>query len=374
MYVAAHLGTRIWGGAERATTLLLAGLQERGHRVQLFCNEPLVADKAAAMGVPARILPLGGDAVLTHALRLALALRKDRPDALIVAAWKKVPLASLGAKLAGVPRVVARVGLEGNAPRALKYRLALRWWVDAVVVNASRLRPAFTGLPGWSEARVPVIHNAVHPHPARHSSAAVRKRLGIPPDAPVVGAVARLARQKRFDRLLEAVALLPADVHLVLAGEGRRREELRALAERLGLAERVHFPGWRADPADVLGAFDVFAVTSDKEGMSNAMLEALAAGVPVVSTPVSGADDALAPLADAAPGIVTRGFAVEEIAAALRSVLEDPGRRAAMSDAARRVAAERFDFERMLDRWEAVLGGASRHAETGPGRTADPPK
>jgi glycosyltransferase involved in cell wall biosynthesis len=366
VYIAAHLGTRIWGGAERATTLLLAGLRKRGHRVQLFCNEPLVAEKAAAMGVPARVLAIGGDAALPHALRFALVLRKDRPDALVVAGWKKVPLASLGARLAGVPRVVARVGLEGHAPRGPKYRLALRWWVDAVVVNASRLRPAFTALPGWTPARVPVIHNAVHPHPARHSPAEVRERLGIPPGAPVVGAVARLARQKRFDRLLEAVAALPADVHCVLAGEGRRREELEALADRLGLGTRVHFPGWRADPADVLGAFDVFAVTSDKEGMSNAMLEALAAGVPVVSTPVSGADDALAPLADgAAPGIVTRGFEVEEIADALRSVLEDPGRRAAMADAARRAAAERFDFERMLDRWEAVLGG---------GRPADPPK
>ena len=100
MYVAAHNGARIWGGAERATTRLLAGLQGRGHRVLLFCNQPLVAERASALGVPTEILALGGDIALPHALRFASRLRRDRPDALVVGTYKKLFLASLGAHLA----------------------------------------------------------------------------------------------------------------------------------------------------------------------------------------------------------------------------------------------------------------------------------
>jgi hypothetical protein len=71
VYVIAHNGARIWGGAERATTLILAGLRHRGHRVLLLCNDPLVADRARALHVPAELQPLGGDVAIHHAAALA---------------------------------------------------------------------------------------------------------------------------------------------------------------------------------------------------------------------------------------------------------------------------------------------------------------
>ena len=357
-FVAAHNGARIWGGAERATAALLAGLQRRGHRVLLFCNDPLVAEGASALGVPTELQPLGGDGALHHAARFALRLRRDRPDALVVGTYKKLLLAGLAARLARVPKVVARVGLESDTPRNAKYRLALPRLVDTVVVNADRMRPAFADLPGLDSCRVVTIHNGVHPPTATATRDEVRRSLGIPPDAPVVGAVARLAGQKRFDRLLRAVSRLPGGVHCVLAGDGSERAALEALARELGIAPRVHFLGHRDDVGNVLGALDVFAVTSDREGMSNAMLEALAAGIPVASTPVSGADEALAPLPDGRHVGVVTSFDEEGIASALRGLLADRGRLAAMAAAAREAAEERFGFERMLDRWERVLLGA----------------
>ncbi|MFL5542065.1 MAG: glycosyltransferase [Longimicrobiaceae bacterium] len=355
MFVVAHNGARIWGGAERATALLLAGLQARGHRVLLLCNDALVARRAGEMGVPARILPLGGDGMITHAIRLAAVLRRERPDAFIVGTFRKLFLAALGARLARVPRVVARVGLETDTPRSLKYRLALPRWVDAVVVNATRIRAAFDALPGLGPERVCVIPNGVVPPERRQPRGTLRAQLGIEADAPVVGAVARLARQKRLDRLLRAVAALPAEVRCVVAGDGEERESLEALAKGLGISGRVHFLGHRDDTGDVLDALDVFVVSSGREGLSNAMLEALAAGVPVVSTRVSGADDALEPFADgSAPGVIV-GSGDDDLASALRQLLGDADLRARMGEAAKRRAAERFGFEGMLDRWEAVL-------------------
>ncbi|WP_420130095.1 glycosyltransferase [Longimicrobium sp.] len=358
MFIVAHNGARVWGGAERAVALLLAGLQQRGHRVLLLCNDAVVAGPARALGVDAQILPLGGDASVHHAARLARRLRELRPDALLVGMFKKAWLAGLAGRMAHVPRIVVRIGLETDVPRNAKYRFAFRRLVDQVVVVAERLRPAYAALPGYAAGRLSVIPNAVHP-PAPRSDGALRTELGIPSAARCVGSVARLVAQKRLDRLLDAVARLPGEVHCVVAGDGPLRGALQRQAAALGIAGRVHFLGHRPNVAEVLAALDVFVMTSDREGMSNAMLEALAAEVPVVSTRVSGTDEALRPGGSGiAPGIVV-GFDADAVADGIRGVLDDDARRHAMRAAAGVRARGEFGFPRVLDAWERVLAGGS---------------
>jgi hypothetical protein len=126
MFIVAHNGARVWGGAERAVALLLAGLQQRGHRVMLLCNDGVVARPARALGLDAQILALGGDLSVHHAARLASRLRELRPDALLVGMFKKAWLAGLAGRMARVPRIVVRVGLETDVPRNAKYRFAFR--------------------------------------------------------------------------------------------------------------------------------------------------------------------------------------------------------------------------------------------------------
>lgn len=355
MFIVAHNGARIWGGGERAVVLLLAGLQRRGHRVLLLCNDPLVARRAGEFGLETEIVPLGGDASLHHAVRMARRLRALRPDVFLVGTFRKLFLASLAARMGGVPRVVARVGLETDTPRSGKYRLALSRWVDAVVVNASRIRAPFVELRG--EDWVTVIHNGISAPVCAAEPGAMRRELGIAPDAPVVGTVARLARQKRLDRLVAAVALLPPDTHCVIAGKGSFEAPLRAQAEELGIADRLHLLGHRDDTGTVLDALDVFVIASDTEGLSNAMLEAMASGIPVVSTAVSGADDALEPFpVGRRPGTIA-GWEPAELADAIRPILTDDALRARMGEAARERAEERFGFDTMLERYERVLRG-----------------
>src|SRR6185503_12683736 len=316
MRIVAHNGARIWGGAERATVSLLLGLKERGHEVLLLCNDPVVMSRSNERGVPAEICVVGGDIGLPHAFRLSRALRRYRPDAFIVGTWKKLFLAALGARLAGVPRIIARVGLESDTPRSVKYRIALRQWVDGIVVNARRMAGSFESLDGFDSSKIRVIWNGVDTRHAPADPMKLRQELDIPARQFLIGTVARLARQKRLDRLLEVTSLLP-DVTCIIAGDGTRREELTEVAESLGVSERVRFLGNRDDVGDVLAALDVFVVTSDSEGLSNAMLEAMSYGVPVVSTDVSGAEDALAPDEDGSkPGIVT-SFDSREIAEAI---------------------------------------------------------
>lgn len=356
MYVVAHNGSRFVGGAERATVTLLAALQRRGHRVLLFCADDSVAGHARSRGVATERAVLGGDAMLPDALRFAAKLRRHRPDALIIGTFKKMLLAGCAAWLARVPRVVARIGLETDTPRGRKYHFAIARWVHAVVLKTEDMRRKYLDA-GTDAQKLVLIPGGVSLPPLRLPPGEVRRSLGIAPGARVIGAAARLDVQKRLDRLLRAFASLPPDVHCVLAGDGPDRASLQSLAVELGVAERVHFLGLREDVADVLAALDVYVITSGREGMSNSMMEALAAGLPVVSTAVSGADDALAPLPDGrAPGIVV-GFDADEVASGVRRVLDDPVLRREMAAAALERARESFDFETMVGRWEALLAG-----------------
>jgi glycosyltransferase involved in cell wall biosynthesis len=364
MFVLAHNSSRILGGGEIGAALLLAGLQRRGHRVLMLCRDDEIARRVAEYGIPTGVQRVAGDAMLPDAFRLAARIRRERPDAVLLTTFKKVFLSGLGARMGGAPFVVQRVVLQGDTPaRGARYRQALRRWVDAVVLNADAMRPTFlAGDPQLDPAKVVTILDGV-PAPIRTKEpGAVRDELGIPPNAFVAGSVARLAKQKRLDRLLRAITLLPEPVHCVIAGDGDKLEPLRALAAELGIADRVHYPGFRSDVGDVLDALDVFVISSDREGLANAMLEAMAFGLPIVSTEVSGAREAL----DGEPpaGIVT-GFGEDELAGAIGRMLREPAARHAMANEARRRGTGRFGAERFLDEWERLLEEGVRRGRGG---------
>ena len=354
MRIVAHNGARIWGGAERATVSLLQGLAERGHDVLLLCNEEIVAREAVKRGVAAQICILGGDVMLHHARRLARILRSAQPDAFIVGTYKKLFLASMAARMARVPRVVARVGLESDTPRSIKYRVALRRWTDGVAVNARRIMTPFAELDGFGPAKVKLIWNSVPSPIGGVQSDRVRRELGIEPGDFVIGTVARLAQQKRIDRLVRVVSMLP-NLKCIVAGDGTARPDLENLAKELGVGDRIWFLGNRDDAREVIDALDVFVLVSDSEGMSNAMLEAMSRGRAVVSTDVSGARDALSQDSEYdAAGIIT-GFDEASIARAIDTIRNDRTMRDSLGRSGKLRAMTQFSRDAMLSSWEEFL-------------------
>jgi len=212
------------------------------------------------------------------------------------------------------------------------------------------------------------IPKGVPPLGPRLTQEAARRAFGLPMDVPLLGSVSRLVSQKRLDRLLQAHVFLPGNAHLAIAGDGPLRGALGQEASLLGIRDRVHFLGYQQNIAPFLDAVDALVITSNREGMSGAMLEAMARGVPVISTDVSGAREALEPKQnDHAPGMVT-GFAPPQIASALNSVLYDPELLKDMGRAAEQRYRDRFSFESMVDGWEDVLYGdpSSPEAEPSP--------
>jgi glycosyltransferase involved in cell wall biosynthesis len=198
--------------------------------------------------------------------------------------------------------------------------------------------------------------------PARDGNPALRRELGIPEDAPVIGFCGHLREVKNPERFLKACARVDPELgaHVVLLGDG----ELRAGLERLAagtatLFGRVHFAGHRADPSPWYRAMDVFCMSSDSEQMPVAMVEAMASALPVVSTDVG---DVREMLPDAqAPWIVALGEreSAWPLAERLNELLRDPARARALGAANRARAVERYAFEPMVAAYDELWRAAA---------------
>jgi hypothetical protein len=176
--------------------------------------------------------------------------------------------------------------------RGFSKRLALLGVSDAIRDDIRR------GLPSWPADRIETLHNRIDVDAVRAEVLprdAARDLLGLPQNAFVVGNVGRLHPDKDQATLLRGFARalpdLPADALLVILGKGRLEKSLHALAEELGIAARVRFLGQVPNARRAFSAFDLFALSSDHEPFGMVLLEAMAAGVPVIATDCGGAPE-----------------------------------------------------------------------------------
>lgn len=184
--------------------------------------------------------------------------------------------------------------------------------------------------------------------------AATRRSLGIPEDAYVVGNVGRLVPQKGLDVLLLAARIVVAersDVFFVLVGEGELADSLRYEAQQMGINDHVRFVGARQDVEQILATLNLFVSSSLWEGLPTVILEAMAAGVPVVATRVSGTVELVA---DRATGVLVSPGDPAQLADAIRSSIGAPASARAMAVQARAFALTRFDIRAVARQHEAI--------------------
>lgn len=290
-------------------------------------------------------------AVIWRVLRL---LRQVRPDVLHTHAWGTLIEGLVAGRAARVPAIVH--GEHGTLQLRPYQRRLQRWaWrrVDRVLSVSSRLAERMAHDVGFPLETIHVLRNGVdlarfEPKDRR----AARTALGLRPDRLTFGTVGRLVEVKNQQLLVRAVARLVSDgedCQLVICGEGPLRHALTERAAALGMQERVCLPGYREDVERVMAAFDVFALTSHSEGMSNTILEAMASGLPVVATRVGGADELVD---DGATGLLVPAGEIDELVGALRALAEDASRRWAMGRAGRARAHDEFSLGAMLARYQ----------------------
>ncbi|HSU04383.1 MAG TPA: glycosyltransferase [Acetobacteraceae bacterium] len=284
-------------------------------------------------------------------------LHEWRPDVLVTSNWGSIEWA-----LANLPRLCNHIHIEdGFGPEEqttqLRRRVLTRRLVLArstVIVPSRNLERIATGIWGLSSRRVIYIPNGIDlarfARPQTHSVT-----TAFPGSGPVIGTVSALRLEKNFPRLLRAFRLAVQQVpaRLVLVGDGSERPALERLATELGIADRIHFAGHVAAPAPFYGTFDLFALSSDTEQMPISVIEAMAAGLPVVSTDVGDVRMMLAQ--ENAPFVGPTDDAA--LASSLLTLLRDPSLRRQVGDANRARAARDYDHETMFQAYAALFDG-----------------
>jgi glycosyltransferase involved in cell wall biosynthesis len=184
----------------------------------------------------------------------------------------------------------------------------------------------------------------------RQDPAAAKAALGYPAGPLLVGAAGRLAPEKAFDILIRSIASLATgglDVRLVILGEGDDRPRLESLVNELGLADRVHLPGWQSDVRTYFEAMDVFALSSLREGLPNVLLEAMALEVPSVATRIAGIPRLIE---DGVNGLLVEPGDQGGLTRALEQLLTDPSLRDRIRRQARETIETRYSFALRMER------------------------
>jgi glycosyltransferase involved in cell wall biosynthesis len=276
------------GGAEQQLRLLLRHLPAGIHcEVVALCEAGAVADGLRADGVTVHELGMRGNRDLAALPRLVRLIREGRYDLVHCHLYRACVYGRVAARLAGVRGVLATEHslqpgvLEGRRTSPAVRRLYLateRLGRVTIAVSEATARQLRT----WDvpEERIRVVPNGIDPA-AYRVEPVPRASLGLPADALVVGAVGRLVPGKRFDVLVDALALLPPEAHLLIVGTGPEHDALLARARERGVADRLVLTGERDDVPALLATMDALAAPSAGETFGLVLVEGLASGLPV---------------------------------------------------------------------------------------------
>lgn len=297
--------------------------------------------------------------------RFAASLRRQRIHILHSYNFYSNVFAVPAARLAGVPVVLASVRDRGAylSPAQKKLQRLVLGLADRVLVNAAAIRDWLLEQ-GLREDRITVIHNGIdltrYPDVPERSN--VRAEFGIPLAAPIVILIARLNPQKGLEEFIRAAAQVakrqPQARFLVVGAALERRsgvvvesrtyrDELMRLAQSLGVAERVIFTGHRDDTPALLAESAISVLPSHSEGLSNTLLESMAAGVPAVATDVGGNPELVR---DGITGRLVPVKSPDKLASAMLGLLEDAEQRERFGAESRRIARESFSLPGMVAR------------------------
>ena len=361
-----------YGGAERFLVGLVRFLDRERFR-------PLVAWLTAAgpftqvleeAGIPVVGVQAKGHRDARALIRLRRIMRAERVDIVHTHLFVDGFYGRLAALMAGVP---VRVVTQQNAYEDPRLRLP-GWQIQAnrllarvthhFVAVSTATRDYLHRVEGVPLSRISVVPNAVAPPPPLDRTAVqgIRQQWA-PTGERLVGTIARLEPQKGLDILVEAMAIVRRsvpNVRCIIVGQGELRPTLEAHIRRLNLGEHVRLVGLRGDVWHVLGALDVFVLPSRFEGLSLALLEAMAVGTPVVATAVSGTVEVVQ---DGVTGRLVPPEDPDTLAQALVDMLRYRETARRLGEAGRRLVLERYTLPRIAREYETLyLSLLSRHA------------
>ncbi|MCF8382608.1 MAG: glycosyltransferase [Chlorobium sp.] len=275
---------RTWGGTEKWTRMAAESLKNAGHYTILVYRRDVVGKNFT---IPKFRLPIASHIDLYTLYKLVQLIRKEKIEIIIPTKRKDYFLAGIAGRITKTP-VIVRLG----ADRRLHWpwqRLMYSSLPAGLIVNAEKIKDTLLQTGWFRKERIKVIYNGL-------DTEEIDRLKHDPAEKPypfTIGALGRITRNKGFDYLIRSFALFlrqnpHADAGLVIMGEGADQPEFEALASKLGIAHRVRFTGFIANPYPMLQKYDIFTMTSTNEGLSNALLEAMYLDCAPVSTIAGG--------------------------------------------------------------------------------------
>ena len=315
------------------------------------------------LGIPVLSLPLGrlhGITALRQGARLARYLSRQRVDIVHSHDVYNNIFATAWARMVRTPVVIASRRWWDDVPRTA-LRVANRYayrFSDCVIANSRTVADLLLTDDRVRGDRVAVVSNFVDESAFAPLAPAERGRLmaelGVPPGSVVIGCIAGLRPVKDHASLITAMATLRSrwpSLRLVLVGDGEARQSLAALVRQLGLTDVVHFAGLRPNEPNLHHLFDISVLCSLSEAFPNSIVEAMAAGKPVVATRVGGVVDAVV---DGQTGILVPPRRPGPLADAIEQLLIDPDFRRGLGDAGARRARAQFHASHVLPSLESL--------------------
>lgn len=355
-----HIDTeRTWRGGEQQMCYLARGLLDRGHGAAVACRPGSECEeRARELVLDVHPLSVHGDLDVLAARRLARLADLLGAD-ILHAHTSRAHLHAVWAKrFSRRPlRCVVHRRVDFSIHK-LPFRLSglkYRRGVDRYIAVTAAVKDVMVR-DGIASDRIVVIHSGTDLLRFRgvHRKPGLRQALGIPEDARVVGNVGFLVDHKDHANLLDAAADVLKefpDAFFVIIGEGARRGRIEAKASALGIRDRLSLPGFRSDIPECLAEFDVFCLSSWGEGIGGVVLEAMAAGLPVVSTSAGGLAEVVK---DGENGLLVPVRNSMALGGAIRRMLGDPESALRMAQAGRRTVERNFSVEQMVEKTVAL--------------------
>ncbi|MHB8776918.1 MAG: glycosyltransferase family 4 protein [Anaerolineales bacterium] len=360
------------GGVGMYTRRLVNAFDKSRYRFTVVClaegSDIMAADLNKIEGVKAISIPMQ-DGIepfsdILICFRLAKLIRSEKYDLIHAHTSKPGFFTRLAAIGMDIPVIYhpANFAFHENVPRsqavfyAFLERLAARYLTDRIILVCNGERELARQYSVGMDDQFVTIHTGIDLHPFEISvdRAKVRAGFGIPADVRLTGIVARFTLAKAPADFIHAAALVHArypQAHFLWVGDGPLEHESRSLVKSLGLQSVFHFAGYQDNIPAILMSLDCFLLSSHWEGFSIAILEAMAAGLPVIATRVTGADEAIV---DGKTGILVNVGDVNRLADAVCKLVGDVDFARSMGKAARRRAESEFPYAKMLDRIEKL--------------------
>jgi glycosyltransferase involved in cell wall biosynthesis len=349
------IGKQKWGGGEKWMVLAASELIKKGHQVHIGCRiNSVLEQRAKEANVPVVRIDIYSDFSLSGYLQLKKLVNKLGVELIIGCQNKDVRVAGFMSRMTKGPVVLSRQGVQ-LLNKSGKYKWSFLPYCDGIITNTNSIKQEYDSYGWWDKDFVKVIYNGINETTISDKKYDLSKYIPADIKKPlVIVSTGRLAKQKGFEYLIEAAKSVIEKyphVFIFIAGTGKLEDTLKRQINRLELDNNVHLLGFHKNISELLNAADLFVLPSLYEGMPNSLMEALAHGIPAISTRVNGVEELMN---DGEHGFIVESKNVLSLERAMEQLIVDTELKKKGQRGAQHVK-EKFSIDKMVNKLEKHL-------------------